>query len=164
MLVGVGLVGNVRCRMIDPATGTVVREWTQANTITSGGLALIRDYLLQADPGAAPTPPSFMAIGSGAVQDTGYFLTALPNEGHRSGIVQRDAEGLSVVYHSYFEPTDANGQHVGTFGLYARDATDDPTTGTLVAVTNNQAPFWKDATKSFQADWVITISGKQGTN
>lgn len=159
MFIQLGVAGNVRLRVRDHQTG-VVREWRQSNTITSGGLALLRDYLLQADPAAAPTPPSFMAVGSGVIVDSGYYLTRLRNEQARQAIVQRDSEGLSVVYHSYFEPTDANGAYISTFGLFARDANNVANTGTLLAVVNNDAPFWKTAIQSFQADWVITLSGR----
>lgn len=162
MYVPIGLHGNVRVRAVNRDTGEV-RDCTQGNTVTSGGLALLADYLAQADPGAAPRPPSFIAVGSGQISDTGYFLTALPNEGFRTAIVQRDREGLAVVYHAYFEPQDANGQQMGNFGLFARDATNDPTTGTLVAVVNYATPFWKTAAISFSVDWTITPSGRMGT-
>lgn len=161
-----GVTANVRVR--EDGTG---REWTASNTLTSGGAALVRDWLAAPAPGLAPAPPSFVGLASGVVQDGGRFLTQVASEHFRTAICQRDRSGLSVIFHAYLEPTDANGilpsgvnvlpgTTLSAVALWAGAATDQINTGTLFAVANLDPAIHKTGAKSFSLDWIITASGK----
>ncbi len=181
------LGGNVTVRLRGPDGGE--RQWRTANVVTSGGLSLIRDYLLQSDASAAPNAPLFIAVGSGTVP-VGRFMTAVPGEYYRVAIAQRDPNGFAAIYHGYFSSVDANAQSpalliaedlaganvpissiigvvagnagmtLGCYGLYGGDATDVVGTGTLVALANEPIPFNKNSTNSFNLDWSLAVSGQ----
>lgn len=138
------------------------RRWTVRNTVTSGGLGLLRDYLLASAGTLPPTPPSFIAVGSGnAAQGLSPSMTAVPGEVDRAPIIQRDTSGFSVTYHAFLDRSVALNQTVSYFGLYAGAASAAVGTGTLVAVASG-IPFNKNATNTYKADWTLTLSGVHG--
>ena len=181
------LGGNVDVH-IREADGRI-RQSRTANMMTSGGLSLIRDYLMQSDASAAPNAPLFIAVGSGTVP-IGRFMTSVPGEYYREPIVQRDRAGLAAVYHAYFSSAAATqlypdvleaealaganipvssivavvagntGMTIGAYGLYAGNPSDIIGTGTLVAIAKEPVPFNKNTAISFNIDWSISISGQ----
>jgi hypothetical protein len=134
------------------------RSWTTGNVVTSGGLELIRDYLAAERAKDAPNPPSYVAFGSTALS-AGRFLTAVPSEVFRTPIVQREAVGEAVVFHWFLSDTDASGETIATYGLFAGSANAEADSGTLVAIANEPSPFEKDGSLSYSGDWRMTISG-----
>ena len=141
-------------------TGEQGQRWVFANTVTSGGLELLRDYLLTSPGSTPPTSPSFIAVGSGnASFGTFGYMTAVPGEVDRAPIIQRDTSGFSVTYHAFLDRNVALNQTISYFGLYAGTAaTATVGTGTLVAIASG-IPFNKNATNTYKVDWTLTLSG-----
>lgn len=160
------VIGNV-C-ITEHGTG---RTWRASNAVTSGGAAMIRDWLLALPAGVAPRPPTYFSFASGVVADGGRFLTRIDSEHFRTAVCQRDISGSAVALHAYLEPTDANGVAASGTGilpgttlqsvaLWGGEATDEIASGILFAVANLDPPIHKTPTKSYSADWIITPSGK----
>ena len=103
------LLGNVHVEYVDLGTGER-REWTSHNTVTSGALSLLTQYLATADPTAAPLGPMFLALG---ISDTvpfapTFFTQTVPGEYCRTPVCQRDTNGLSAVFHAYVSSINGN--------------------------------------------------------
>lgn len=130
--------------------------------LTSGGVSLLLDYLAAGNPGDAPNPPFYFAVGSGTLPVTQYMVR-LPGETFRQPIVATDTDGDQVIYHGYLDVTDNRQQTIGCYGVFGGDATLALDSGTLVAIANEQVPFVKDSTTTFSLDMVLTVSGAVGT-
>jgi hypothetical protein len=146
------LVPNLTIRASDG------KEWSTSNVVTSGGLSLVRDYLASVKAADAPTPPTYIELGSG-VAPVGRFMTAVTGGTHRTPIVQREKIGQSVVFHWFLADADNADQTIGTYGLIAGEASQELGTGTLVAIALDPSPFLKDPTLSYSGEWRITMSG-----
>ena len=150
--------GRVRVWEYD-LKGNERRHWVLHNTVTSGGLTLLRDYLIARQAQLAPTPPMYLALGSGLTSQVGRFSTRLPGETFRTEIVAADPNGLSAVYHFFLGTSDNSQQTVAHYGLFAGPATNAANTGILFAVVAEALPFSKDPTSTYAGDWTITLSG-----
>ncbi len=158
------VIGNVRWIEYDATTGTETRRWHSENMITSGGLSLMRDYLIAGRPDLAPTPPRYIAMGSGLHSPLGRFLTTVPGETFRTPIVSADAAGTAAIFHCYLGMNDnnggdGNGATVAAWGLFAGNANAAVDTGTLFAVIAEPTPFSKNGNATYSIDWMITVSG-----
>ena len=122
--------------------------------LTSGGISLIRDWLI----GLNPTPPTHIALGSGTAT-IGRYMTQLPGETFRTSIVQADATGQAAIFHGFLTTTDNQNHSVYCYGLFAGAATDLPNTGTLVAIASEAVPFSKNVINTFSVDLVLQVSG-----
>ena len=126
-----------------------------AYLLTSGGQALIRDWLA----GGNPTPPSYIAIGTSTLP-VGRFATVVGTETFRTSIVSADQDGASVVFHGFLNISDNAGNVMGNVGLFGGDsATGQANTGTLVAIGNVPVPFVKSAADTYNIDVTLLISG-----
>lgn len=183
------LLGNVRVTYVDLGTGAQ-RSWTHCNTITSGGLALMTQYLATPDPSAAPMGPSFLSVGVSnllPIQPT-FFTQSVPGEYFRSPVAQRDSSGLSAIFHTYVSAANANtapgsiliaAEANGLLGgvaalLSATQGAGIPigylglygglatdVLGTGTLIAcASGIPFTKNTTNTFNVDWTLTISGK----
>lgn len=161
-------------------------EWSGENTVTSGCLSFLRDFLASKirtiTPGqvllsGAALPPSYIAVGSGFDNGAwvpGRFMTSIPGEYYRTAIAARDTSGQSVIFHAMLNQPDGNvslrsasstdGMPIGAYGIYAGDATNTPSNinknGTLIAVARDPSPRLKNSTNTLSIDWTLTISGK----
>lgn len=162
---GISFEGNVRIIHTD-ANGVVISDHTAQNTVTSGGLALIAEYLRAGINTAAPIPPRRIAIGSGTVP-VGRFLTAVPGETFRTMVDNRSREWGAVTYYAHLQDSDNANQTVGCYGLIAGRA--GPTQSNLgpdpllneilFAVANEPTPYNKGGAATVSIDWTITASG-----
>lgn len=126
--------------------------------LTSGGISLIRDYLM----GLNPTPPFYVAVSSGTLPSPpspGLFWTQLPAETFRTGIVSWDASGQSAIAHVYLGLADNPNQSMCYYGLIGGNASLNANTGTLIAVLAEPAPFSKTSINTVNIDIVLTVSG-----
>lgn len=159
------VVGNVTLEERS-AQGEPLGAWRFPNTVTSGGLAYLRDMLVAATQLEMPLPPSFIAFGSGfngsPGAGIGRFSTRIPGETARTAIVQRDRAGAaSVIFHAFLGPTDNQNQTMAVVGLYAGTATEAPNSGDLLACAAIAGgPVNKNPQNSYHLDWNLTISGK----
>jgi len=157
------LPGTVRVVERDPA-GQIVSERMTHNTITSGGLSFIRDFLLGPTLAEAPNPPSYIGVGSGCangVLTVGRFDTRVPGETFRAAIVQRDAgDNQSVIFHAFLSTTENLDQSVGCYGLWAGAAGASLNSGTLIAIAQEANPYNKNGGNTYSLDWTVAVSGK----
>ncbi len=153
--------GNVRIAVAD-ATGHVTAEQWGGNTVTSGGLSLLRDFLVAGNSTGAPTPPSIIEVGTAFLNTHGFFQTAIPQAVARVPILTRSAVGQAVVYHAIVDLPTASGNTLSGVGLYGGPATTTLGTGTLVALTS-MSPVVKTNQNMLQIDWTLTVSGIAST-
>lgn len=175
---GFGIMGNIHATMVDIETGER-KVWTAQNTITSGGLSFLRDFLAASVRtmgtemliSGAPLPPTYIALGSGingGAWQASRFMTVVPGEHFRGSIATRDASGQSVIFHAHYSSADGNGpagtgMTIGAYGIYAGNASNAPAypgSGTLFAVAREPVPFGKRTSNTIDIDWTITVSGK----
>lgn len=157
--------GRIRWREYDAVSGKERRKWEIQNMITSGGLSMLRDYLIARQLSLAPSPPLYVALGSGLNTNIGRFHYIVPGETFRTEIVSADADGTSAIFHFFLNTGDdldqsgSSGNVIACYGLYAGEATAQADTGTLFAIAAETGPFSKDPNTTYSGDWTITISG-----
>lgn len=153
------VIGTVKLVEYDAVSGREKRRWEVQNTVTSGGLSMLRDYLIARNPGLAPVPPLYVAMGSGLNVPIGRFHTRVPGESYRTEVVSADPSGLAAVFSFFLGRDDNSGHSIAAYGLYAGAATAAANSGTLFAIVAEDVPFGKDSTSTYSGDWIITMSG-----
>lgn len=127
------------------------------NTITSGGLAMVRDYLMATQSTDAPLGPTYIALGFGAIPDGGRFWTVLSGESLRFPIVQRQATTAGAVFTAFIPSGNGLGLVVNVTGLWAGNATAALGTGILVAQT--ALPGTVQLLSPYSIAWTLSVQG-----
>lgn len=120
-------------------------------TVTSGGIALIRNFLA----GQSPSPPQFLAVGTGS--PFGFFDSVPPSEAFRVPIIQADCAGQSVTFRAWVEPSTGGGTVATCLGIMAGSASKASGTGTAVALCSTT--FTKGTTEARTIIANVTLSG-----
>lgn len=127
-------------------------------TLTSGGLALLSQYLAASRNDLAPQPPQYIAFGSGTTP-MGRFNTQIPGETYRQPISSRSRDGFRVTYGFFLNTADNQNQTIAVYGIFAGEATAQGGTGTLLAYAQEPSPFGKSSGNTFAGDLPLTLSG-----
>lgn len=96
--------------------------------VTSGGLALVRNFLA----GQLANPPQFIAIGTGA--SFGHFDNLPTGESYRAPLTEAVVLGQGVEFRALMQPDEAVGTTAASCGVIAGNASSSLGTGVALAL------------------------------